>query len=159
MSEGVLLDTNIAIDFLVAQRRSRPRNERASFDQHSAVALIEQLIQEDREIFFSVVTLKELLQYPNISCEEEERINKVLPMFSTILPVDERIGRIAALYSRESAEYRENHVEDCYIAATASAYRIPLYTKNPKDFVYIKDSALSIVVPYDYRRATGQTLI
>lgn len=150
---GVLLDTNIAVDFLRSQRKSRPKNERAMFDQQSAVTLIEQLIQEDRDIFFSVVTLKELLQYPYISCEEEERINKVLPMFSTILPVDERIGRIAALYSRESAEYREKHIEDCYIAATASTYRLPLYTKNPKDFVYVNDSSLTIVVPYDYRRA------
>lgn len=122
------------------------------------MALIEQLIQEDREIFFSVVTLKELLQYPNISCEEEERINRLLPMFSTILPVDERIGRVAALYSRESAEYRERHIEDCYIAATAVAYRIPLYTKNPKDFIYVKDPALTIIVPYDYCRAMGQQL-
>ncbi|SFR06896.1 type II toxin-antitoxin system VapC family toxin [Desulfoscipio geothermicus] len=147
------MDTNIAVDFLRSQRKSRPKNERAMFDQQSAVTLIEQLIQDDRDIFFSVVTLKELLQYPYISCEEEERINKVLPMFSTILSVDERIGRIAALYSRESAEYREKHIEDCYIAATASTY--PLYTKNPKDFVYVNDSSLTIVVPYDYRRANG----
>lgn len=94
-----------------------------------------------------------MLQYPNISCEEEERINTVLPMFSTVLPVDERIARIAALYFRKSAEYREEHIEDCYIAATATYYRLPLYTKNPKDFIYVKDSALNIVVPYDYRRA------
>ena len=158
MSEGVLLDTNIAIDFLVAQRRSRPKNERAAFDQQSAVTLVEQLIQEDREIFFSVITLKELLQYSNISCVEEERINKLLPQFSTILSVDERIGRIAALYSRESAEYRERHIEDCYIASTAAAYRLTLYTKNPKDFVYVKDPALNIFVPYDYWRAIDQTL-
>lgn len=150
---GVLLDTNIAVDFLRPQRKSRPKNEIAAFDQLSAVNLIEQLIQDDQDIHFSVITLKELLQYPNISCEEEERINKVLPVFSTVLPVDERIGRIAALYSREFAEYRESHIEDCYIAATAAAYRLPLYTKNPKDFVYVNDSSLNIIVPYDYRRA------
>lgn len=62
---------------------------------------------------------------------------------------------MSTTYSRESAEYREKHIEDCYIASTAAAYRIPLYTKNPKDFRYVNDPDLNVIVPYDYRRATA----
>ncbi|BCV22800.1 hypothetical protein hamaS1_28690 [Moorella sp. Hama-1] len=61
------------------------------------------------------------------------------------------MAKIAGLLSRQSAEYREDHVEDCYIAAIAIARGLPLYTTNPKDFNYVKHNKLIVIQPYEYK--------
>jgi predicted nucleic acid-binding protein len=95
-------------------------------------------------------TLKELLQYPNISAEEEDRIYNALPQFLRILPTTKKVARISSKLSRPSVAYRDHHIEDCYIAATAIAYGLPLYTRNPDDFCYVTHDNLNIVIPYQY---------
>lgn len=51
-------------------------------------------------------------------------------------------------------EYRDYHIEDCYIAATAIAYNLPLYTRNLGDFKYVSHPALKIIIPYQYQPDT-----
>lgn len=83
------------------------------------------LIQKTRfKIYISCHTLKELLQYPHISTQEESRINNLLPALCTILPTTKKVALIAGHLTRRSAEYRDYHIEDCYIAATAITYSI-----------------------------------
>lgn len=146
--EGILLDTNILIDLFRSYRKSRPKNEKHAFNSKNAVGLISKLTDESIEIYISCHTIKELLQYPYISEQEETRINKLLPTLCRILPTTKKVARIAGLLSRQSAEYRDYHIEDCYIAATAIAYNIPLYTRNPGDFKYVPHPVLEVVVPY-----------
>jgi predicted nucleic acid-binding protein len=148
--EGILLDTNILIDLFRSFRRSRPKNERHAYNSKNAVELISKLTDGGIEIYISCHTIKELLQYPQISQQEEERINSLLPTLCQVLPTTKNVAQIAGLLSRKSAEYRDHHIEDCYIAATAISYALTLYTRNPDDFKYVSHERLEIVVPYQY---------
>lgn len=147
---GVLLDTTIFVDWLRGHRRSRPKSLEHAFNSRQAVKLIDNLIDQEVKIFMSCHTLKELLQYPKISKEEEKRINSMLPQFCEILSTNAEVAAVAGLLSRQSAEYREHHIEDCYIAATAIVYGLTLYTRNKEDFKYVPHEKLEVVVPYQF---------
>jgi hypothetical protein len=149
--DGVLLDTNIVIDLLRTYRKSRPKNPEHAFNSKQVIELFKYLTSNRIKRYISCHTIKEVLQYPYISEQEEKRIQTILPQFCLILPTTKKIARIAGLLSRHSAEYRDHHVEDCYIAATVIAYRLPLYTRNPDDFKYVPHPDLEIVVPYQYQ--------
>ncbi|MGB9804676.1 type II toxin-antitoxin system VapC family toxin [Desulfofundulus sp.] len=146
----ILLDTNILVDYFRSQRSSRPKNQRQAYCCQQADQFIDQSIERGVELAISCHTLKELLQYKNISAQEEKRILENLPLMCDILDTNKEVAYIAGLLSRHSAEYREHHVEDCYIAAIAIAYKLPLYTRNPDDFKYVPHPDLKIVVPYQY---------
>jgi len=151
--DQVILDTSVLVDWLHANRSSRPKNEVHRYNSKHAKTLIEDLIKSDKDIFISCHTLKELLQYPNISVQEEERIEELIPQFCDVLDTTTEIAKVAGILSRKSAEYREHHIEDCYIAATAIYYQLPLLTRNPKDFKYVPHEDLKIQVPYSYRKS------
>lgn len=149
----VLLDTNILVDWLRGQRSSRPKHPEEEYNRNSAVTFIKSLIDDDVDICVSCHTIKELLQYPHISEQEEKRILMNLPMFCTILNTDLKVAITAGILSRYSQEYRFHHVEDCYIASTAIINNIPLFTRNPKDFKYInaiEGFDLDLNIPYEY---------
>lgn len=110
-----------------------------------AIDIIEGALQKDISLFISVHTLKELLQYPNISTEEENRIMQDLPKICGLITTTRQIAEVAGYLSRQSTEYRHHHVEDCYIAATAIVKDMPLVTRNSKDFQYVKHESLRIV--------------
>ncbi|MGB9661249.1 MAG: PIN domain-containing protein [Moorellaceae bacterium] len=151
---GILLDTGILVDYLRYKRSSRPKDKRQAFLSHQAAKLIEGAIEEKIPLFISVHTWKELIQYPNISEQEERRILADIPVFCKIVNTTKNIAKVAALLSRASPEFRKHHVEDCYIAAVAIVRQLPLYTTNPKDFNYVKNEKLKrklkIVQPYQY---------
>lgn len=147
----ILIDTNILIDYFRSQRSSRPKNRRQAYYCQQAVRFIDQSIDSGVKLTISCHTLKELLQYKNISPQEEKRILQYLPLMCDILDTDQRVACVAGLLSRQSAEYRKYHIEDCYIAATAITYKLPLYTRNPDDFKYVPHPQLKIVVPYQYQ--------
>lgn len=153
--KGILLDTGILVDYLRYKRSSRPKNDRQAFLSHQAAKLIEGAIEGKIPLFISVHTWKELLQYPNISPQEERRILIDIPVFCKIISTTKKIAKVAALLSRDSPEFRKHHVEDCYIAAAAIVKQLPLYTTNPKDFSYVKNDRLrkklKIVQPYQYK--------
>ena len=146
--DSVLLDTNIMIDLLRTYRKSRPKNQEYAYNAVKVIELFQTITSG--KIYISCHTIKELLQYPYISEQEENRIQTILPKFALVLPTTKKVARIAGLLSRQSAAYRDHHIEDCYIAATAIANNIPLYTRNPDDFKYVPHPDLEIVVPYQY---------
>ena len=151
--DAALLDTSILVDWIRTHRSSRPKNPREAFHSKKAILLIADFINMDIKINISCHTYKELLQYPHISDVEENRIKTLIPEFCEILDTTVGIAEIAGLLSRQSAEYREHHIEDCYIAATAIYHNISLFTRNPTDFKYVENDRLKIKVPYQYLSA------
>jgi len=145
---GILLDTNIVIDWLRGYRSSRPKNEQQKNRTEAAHHLLSQAFKNKQLTYISCHTFKELLQYPQISPEEENRIYSILPATAIILSTNRGIAQIAGLMARQSNEYRNYHIEDCYIAATAIFHQIPLYTRNPVDYSYVLHEHLIIKVPY-----------
>lgn len=150
----ILLDTNILIDYFRSKRGSRPKSQYHAFCSQQSVIFIDNSIGKGTDLAISCHTLKELLQYKNISEQEEKRILQNLPLMCDILDTNKHVSHIAGLLSRQSAEYRDHHIEDCYIAATAIAYKLILYTRNPDDFKYVPHPDLEIIVPYQYQTAT-----
>ena len=53
-------------------------------------------------------------------------------------------GRVYAAVARASREARGRRATDLLIAATAAAAKLPLYTRNPKDFVHL-ENVLTVV--------------
>ncbi|MDR1701711.1 MAG: PIN domain-containing protein [Sporomusaceae bacterium] len=145
---NILLDTNILIDWLRLYRRSRPKTPQQKYFLAAVKNFIAFLAKSDTEIFISCHTIKELLQYPKISPQEEERIEILIPKAFIILPTTHEISKIAGLMARQSNEYRNHHIEDCYIASTAIFHKIPLYTRNPADYSYVQHENLIIKTPY-----------
>ncbi len=142
------MDTCILVDYYrfgKTQTRKHPERE---YCAASALQLISNLVKRNAEAFVSVVTVKELLQYPDISSKEERRILVELPEVCRIIPVTWETTVVAGDLSRKSAEYRNSHIEDRYIAATAIVHKLPLYTRNPKDFQYVSHSSQSVTEPY-----------
>lgn len=149
----ILLDTNILIDWLRGYRSSRPKSDQQRYQISSAKSLLESFVQADTEICISCHTVKELLQYPNLSEQEHSRIINMLPLLLTVLPTTHEVAKIAGFMARQSHEYRNHHIEDCYIAATAIVHQLPLYTRNPADYQYVPHQDLTIKVPYNYDAA------
>jgi predicted nucleic acid-binding protein len=147
---GVLFDTNIMIDWLRSYRRSRPKDEKQKFCSEKAQDLFNNAFQTKTIIYISCHTIKELLQYPDISQEEEARIYSILPASVIVLSTTDKIAKTAGLMARLSHEYRTHHIEDCYIAATAIVHRLPLYTRNPADYQYVSHEDLILKVPYTF---------
>jgi len=53
-----------------------------------------------------------------------------------VLPVDSEIAEgWGVLLARSEAEGRRMNLMDCFLAATAKAYKLTLVTRNGKDFV------------------------
>ena len=153
MGAAILLDTNIIIDWLRSYRRSRAKtHEQAHYSQESK-NLFDWALDSQTVLCICPQTIKELLQYPHISEQEEKRILELIPAAFVILETTFEIAEIAGLMARQSHEYRNHHIEDCYIAATAIAQGLPLYTRNPADYQYVPHVDLVIKVPYMYDAA------
>ena len=88
-------------------------------------------------VYVSAVTELELLAYSGLSPEEESSIEELLATIS-VIPVDSRIARLAALVRRH---YRLK-VPDSVIAATAMFTGSRLVTRNTRDFRKIPSLAL-----------------
>ncbi len=114
MSQQILLDTNIVIEHLCS----------GILTAHA----------DDWRFAVSVITEAELFQFAGMAGAEESIAAEFLRA-TKIYPVDSSIARLGAALSKT----RKTDLPDLLIAATALEYRIPLMTKNTRDFKNIPD--------------------
>ena len=98
-------------------------------DDVGAVSVLRDVFAENVPIYVSAVTELELFAYSDLTAEEESLIEELLATIS-VIPVDSRIARLAALVRRS---YRLK-VPDSVIAATAMFTGSKLLTRNTRDF-------------------------
>lgn len=131
-----------------------PRHARALVDT-SVVIDLERLDTSDlpRELAVSAVTLAELAAGPHATddpaerARRQDRLQRVEATFEPV-PVDGSVarayGRVYAAVGAAGRKARGRRAFDLLIAATAIAFGLPLYTRNPDDFAGL-DGLLEIV--------------
>lgn len=112
--------------------------------------------QLPREITISAITLAELTAGPHATADPEmrarrqDRLQRVEAGFD-VLPLDDAAarayGRVYAAVAGSGRKPSGRRAFDLLIASTAVAARLPLYTRNPKDFAGLED--LLEVVPVE----------
>jgi predicted nucleic acid-binding protein len=98
-------------------------------DDTDAVTVLRGVFAQNAPLYVSAVTELELFAFANLSRDEESLIEDLLSTIS-IIPLDSRIARLAALVRRH---YRVK-VPDSIIAATAMFTGSTLLTRNTRDF-------------------------
>lgn len=108
----LLIDTDIFIDYF-------------------KVGLLRQVFEgKEFEIYYSVVTKKELLSKSGLRETERQAILLTLKRYR-LIPLD---GRIARQYSELRGRYPTLEKADALIAATALVRKLPLVTRNIRHF-------------------------
>ena len=108
----LLIDTDIFIDYF-------------------KVGLLRQVFEgKEFEIYYSVVTKKELLSKSGLRESERQAILLTLKRYR-LIPLDDRIAR---KYSEIRGRYRTLEKADALIAATALVRKLPLVTRNIRHF-------------------------
>ena len=124
----------------------------------SVVIDLERLDRADLpvELAVSAITLAELAAGPYVSgdpterSERQDRLQRAEATFES-LPFDSNAarayGRVYAAVSSTGRKARGARAVDLLIAATAVANGLPLYTRNPDDFVGLDGLVDVIAVP------------
>jgi len=96
-----------------------------------------------REVAISAITLAELAAGPHATrdsgerARRQDRLQRTEATFEP-LPVDGKVarayGRVYAAVAAGGRKARGRRATDLFIAATALAADLPLYTRNPADF-------------------------
>lgn len=126
---NILFDTNIIIYFLKRDPRVTRLLETISVPK----------------VYISIISWIEVLTG---SFHHNRKIDEMIWSLSHFvrLPVDDPVGRAAALIMQEKLERgKKKDFQDSLIAATAIVYNMPLLTNNPRDFRNIK--SLKIISP------------
>ena len=100
------------------------------------------------ELAVSAITMAELAAGPHATddraerARRQERLQRAEATFEP-LPVDAAVarayGRVYAALRASGRKARGRRAVDLFIAATAVAARLPLYTRNPDDFAGLSD--------------------
>jgi predicted nucleic acid-binding protein len=126
-----------------------PRHARGLIDT-SVIIDLEQIEREDLplEVAVSAITMAELAAGPHATADRAERarrqdrLQRAEATFEP-LPVDAEVarayGRVYAATAASGRKARGRRAVDLLIAATAVAAGLPLYTRNPDDFVGLSD--------------------
>ena len=126
-----------------------PRRARGLIDT-SVVIDLERIEQDDlpMEIAVSAITMAELAAGPHATADpaerarRQDRLQRVEATFEP-LPVDADVarayGRVYAAVMASGRKARGQRAVDLLIAATAVAAGLPLYTRNPDDFIGLSD--------------------
>ncbi len=126
MARKILIDTNIAIGYI---------GNRLNAKSMDVIANI-----FDAEYHISVINKIELLGYPNLHKNEEEKFN-LLINHSILHPIDNKI-------IEETISIRKGHkikLPDAIIAATCLVNGLDILTLNTKDFENI--DGLKVIEP------------
>ncbi len=131
-------------------RRVRdPRHARGLIDT-SVIIDLERIERADLplELAVSAITMAELAAGPHATAEpaerarRQDRLQRAEATFEP-LPVDAEVarayGRIYAAVAASGRKARGRRAVDLLIVATAVAAGLPLYTRNPDDFVGLSD--------------------
>lgn len=122
-SKMIILDTNVVIAYLKG-------------DEAISAWLVSQRTR-DEMLGVSIITVTELLSFPDSTNEELLLIQRWLKTSIWILPIDERI----ALHAGELCRVFRIKTADALIAATAKQNRAALVTRD-KEFKKLKDLQL-----------------
>src|SRR5712691_13422519 len=107
------------------------------------------------EIAISAVTLAELAAGPHATADPGERARRQDRLQRTeatfeALPVDAAVarayGRVYAAVGAAGRKARGRRAVDLFIAATAVAAGLPLYTRNPDDFAGLSELLAIVAV-------------
>jgi predicted nucleic acid-binding protein len=100
------------------------------------------------ELAVSAITMAELAAGPHATADpaerarRQDRLQRAEATFEP-LPVDRAVarayGRVYAAVGATGRKARGRRAVDLFIAATAVAMRLPLYTRNPDDFAGLSD--------------------
>jgi predicted nucleic acid-binding protein len=126
-----------------------PRHPRGIIDT-SVVIDLERVAPGDlpAEIAVSAITMAELAAGPHATSDPAERArrqDRLARAEATFepLPVDAAVarayGRVYAAVGASGRKARGRRAVDLFIAATAVAAGLPLYTRNPDDFTGLAD--------------------
>ncbi len=126
MSERLLLDTDVLVEYL----RGRPK----------AVEYLEGLTSD---LYLSVISVAEL--FAGAKGDEEERSLKQFLLAFAILPITEKVARLGGLYRRDFRPSHGTGLADALIAATAVENGVNLVTFNRRHFPMVS----RIEVPYE----------
>ena len=126
-----------------------PRHARGLIDT-SVIIDVDQIERADLpvEVAVSAITMAELAAGPHATAEpaerarRQDRLQRAEATFEP-LPVDAEVarayGRVYAAVAASGRKARGRRAVDLLIAATAVAADLPLYTRNPDDFVGLSD--------------------
>ena len=126
-----------------------PRHARGLIDT-SVIIDLERIERADLplELAVSAITMAELAAGPHATAEpaerarRQDRLQRAEATFEP-LPVDAEVarayGRIYAAVAASGRKARGRRAVDLLIVATAVAAGLPLYTRNPDDFVGLSD--------------------
>jgi predicted nucleic acid-binding protein len=113
------------------------------------------------ELAVSAVTMAELAAGPHATSDpaerarRQDRLQRAEATFEP-LPVDAAVarayGRVYAAVGTSGRKARGRRAVDLFIAATAVAAGLPLYTRNPHDFAGLTDVLEIITVRSDRQR-------
>jgi len=131
------------------QPAPRPRHGRGLIDTSVVIDL--NLIEPADlpiELAISAVTMAELAAGPHATVDpaerarRQDRLQRAEATFEP-LPVDAAVarayGRVYAAVSAAGRKARGRRAVDMFVAATAVAAGLPLYTRNPDDFAGLSD--------------------
>jgi predicted nucleic acid-binding protein len=115
---GVLIDSDILIE--VSRARDR-----------SILSRWEDLGKSEVALCCSPVTLAEL--WHGARSHEYNSLNALFAVIQCI-PIDMEIGILAGIYLRDYGKSHHLELGDSFIAATASAHKLDLWTRNRKHY-------------------------
>jgi predicted nucleic acid-binding protein len=107
------------------------------------------------EMGISALTLAELSAGPHVTNDHDERarrqellqrVEAVFDPFPFDLAAARTYGRICAHVFQQGRKPRGMRAVDLMIAATAGSLRVPLYTRNPSDFVGLESIVGTVTV-------------
>jgi predicted nucleic acid-binding protein len=128
---------------------AEPRHPRGLIDT-SVVIDLEQIAADELPLEFAVsaITMGELAAGPHATADpaerarRQDRLQRAEATFEP-LPIDAEVarayGRVYAAVAASGRKARGRRAVDLFIAATAVAASLPLYTRNPDDFAGLSD--------------------